>query len=82
MPQGTNHREVSKVHHAITERLRAQNNGQPWLDCNDRDRPHHWVWETNGAAGKWFTCKRCPVSTVSNRLDSDGRRVPPSPFLR
>jgi len=70
------------MHHAISERLRAQNNGQSWTDCNHRGRPHHWVFETRGEAGTWFACKRCPVATVTSKLDSDGRRVPPSPFLR
>lgn len=66
----------------INERLKQQNNGEAWTDCNQRERSHHWVFEFTGEAGSWYRCKRCPVATVTNVRDSRGVRAIPAPFLR
>lgn len=74
----------------INERLKQQNNGEVWIDCNLRPRPraHHWVFERSGQAGDWYRCNRCPVATVMpngknhSHGGSTGSPVPPKPFLR
>lgn len=74
----------------INERLRAQNNGQPWIDCNERSRPraHRWAFERTGLSGVWYRCTECPVATVvgfdRSRTTEGvlGQPVPPAPFLR
>lgn len=74
----------------LDERLKQQNNGEPWIDCNRRSRPraHHWVFERTGEVGAWFRCNRCPVATIVpqerafTRSGALNQPVPPPPFLR
>lgn len=68
----------------VSERLRRQNSGDSWADCNlrGRPRPHHWrpdvqVRDTSGRITAWYwACARCPVSSRT------AEPVAPRAFLR
>ena len=50
----------------IDQRLRLQNDGHSWRDCNDAGLPHRWVADQ---VDLYWRCTRCPVAT---RHEHDG----------
>ncbi len=54
----------------LDERLKDQNNGEPWRDCNDADRgrPHRFGLFPAQLVGSapvafYWACSRCQVTT-------------------
>jgi hypothetical protein len=71
---------------SASAKLKAQNNGRSWLDCNDHGLNHRWqhvatlgVYREHGVnyGGRdYWRCSRCPVSTLTVV------GVPPRKFLQ
>lgn len=56
----------------LATRLKAQNNGTPWVDCNlrRRPRPHVWRFEQRIRDRLYYRCERCPVATMTTDVRS------------
>lgn len=50
----------------IDERLKDQNNGASWRDCNEAGMPHRWKLSTmlSDGTSASYRCTRCPVTTI------------------
>lgn len=54
----------------VPARLRDQNNGTAWRDCNDVGLHHRMELDTattTATGARWWKCQRCPV-----RVRTDG----------
>lgn len=57
----------------IDARLREQNNGEGWADCNALGHAHRWEPEQ---VPNYWRCRRCPVDTRHEGPFLVGNRPP------
>lgn len=67
----------------LDDRLKDQNNGTSWLDCNMRThpRPHRWIAEQAHGPRVYWRCSDCPVSTITTDKPERPASMP-HPYLR